>query len=164
MNEVLRPSRSRRQALALCALGLPLAALPLLTAAAAAGTTPAEAPRFSAAEIRALRSTVQAQLTALAAGDAARAYGYASDAIQRQFGDADRFMAMVLTAYPMLVRPASVAFLLPERAAGNVVQSVQLRDRAGKAWLAAYGMEAQSDSGWRIAGCVVVADSQRLST
>jgi twitching motility protein PilI len=42
--------------------------------------------------------------------------------------------------------------------------SVQLRDASGRAWLATYQLEAQADGGWRISGCIVTADEQRLST
>lgn len=150
--------RVRRHTLLLAMLALPLLALRPRPAGAS------EQQRFTAEEARSLRAAVQAQLAALGAGDATVAYGFASTAIQRQFEDANRFMAMVLSAYPMLVKPTSVSYLLPERRASTVVQPVQVRDAAGKAWLAAYQMEAQAGGGWRIAGCVVVADSRRMTT
>ena len=56
---------------------------------------------------RAVRTLIEAQLDAFAAGDAERAFSYASPSIRTQFGDATRFMAMVQTAYPMVIRPAS---------------------------------------------------------
>ncbi len=157
------PPSTARRLLALAALALPLAAFAPRPASAQGAARPA-GPRFTAAEVKSLQATVQGQLSALADGDAARAYAYASAAIQQQFGDASRFMAMVLTAYPMIVKPSSVAFRLPERSADSVVQPVQLRDSAGRAWLATYRLEAQADGGWRIGGCVVTADDQRLST
>ncbi len=121
-------------------------------------------PAFTAAEVKALQTTVQGQLAALAAGDATRAYAYASPAIQQQFGDAVQFMAMVQAAYPMIIRPSGLSFRLPERAAGAVVQPVQLRDAAGRAWLASYQLERQPAGGWRISGCIVTADDARLRT
>jgi hypothetical protein len=122
---------------------------------------------FSAEETRSLRGTVQAQLTAFASGDYMRAYALATVAIQQQFGDAERFLAMVRSAYPMLINPGSVAFRLPERVeadASSAIQAVQLRDRNGKYWLATYQLDKQNEGVWRIAGCVVVADSSRLRT
>lgn len=118
---------------------------------------------LSPAEARAVRAAVQGQLQALAAGDAAKAYGYASAGIQRQFGDAAGFMAMVQTAYPMIIAPRSLAFRLPERTTAAVLQAVQLRDAEGRAWLATYQLEAQTGGGWRISGCIVTPDDQRLS-
>lgn len=155
MNEA--PDRIVRRSLLLA-----WATLPLVDAWAQAPA--GDAQRFTRAETEALRATVQAQLDALAAGDAARAYGLASAAIQRQFGDAARFIAMVQSAYPMLLKPARVAYLLPERSARAVVQPVHVHDRAGQVWLATYQMEAQPGGGWRIAGCVVVASPRRVST
>jgi hypothetical protein len=119
---------------------------------------------LTAAETRALQAVVQGQLKALAAGDAAAAYAFASAGIQQQFGDAARFMAMVRSAYPMIIAPRTLAFRVPERQAAGVVQPVQLRDASGRAWLATYQLEAQADGGWRISGCIVTADEQRLST
>jgi hypothetical protein len=118
---------------------------------------------LSPAEARAVQAVVQGQLLALAAGDAAKAYGYASAGIQRQFGDAAGFMAMVRTAYPMIIAPRSLAFRLPERTPAAVLQAVQLRDAEGRAWLATYQLEAQAGGGWRISGCIVTPDDQRLS-
>lgn len=118
----------------------------------------------SAAELRAMQAVVQAQLDAFKAGDAARAYGFASPAIQQQFGSAERFMAMVLQAYPMLIAPRSLAWRLPEPAPGGAVLPLQLRDAQGRAWLATYQLQRQPDGSWRIAGCIVAPDDQRLST
>jgi Domain of unknown function (DUF4864) len=86
-------------------------------------------------DARAVRSVIEAQLAAFAADDAERAYSYASAAIRTQFADAASFMAMVRSGYPMVVRPESVTFFQPRSADGVVVlQSVQLRDNAGRLW------------------------------
>ncbi len=110
---------------------------------------------------RAVRATVQAQLADLAAGRAAQAFSHATPAIRQQFGDATRFMAMVESAYPMLLDPANLAFLQPTRQASAVLQRVQVQDRQGRSWMALYQLEQQPDGRWRIAGCVVVADEPR---
>ena len=123
-------------------------------------------------DARAVRKVVEAQLDAFAADDAERAFSYASVSIRAQFGDAATFMAMVRGGYPMVVRPAAVSFFQAqaveggERAEGATVtvrqtvrQNVQLRDREGRLWMATYLLEQQAGVGWRINGCVVVADS-----
>ncbi len=110
-------------------------------------------------DARAVRSVIEAQLAAFAADDAERAYSYASAAIRTQFADAATFMAMVRSGYPMVVRPESVTFFQPRSADGVVLQTVQLRDRAGRLWRATYQLEQQARDGWRINGCEVVADS-----
>jgi len=114
---------------------------------------------------RAVRTEIEAQLKAFAAGDAEGAYAHASSAIRSQFKDATTFMAMVRTTYPMLIRPASTGFLLPEWGAGGVIlQGVQIRDRAGHYWRALYEMQRQSDRRWRINGCAVVEDDDASRT
>ncbi len=136
------------------ALILALALAPLTLAAQA----------VSAADARAVREVVEAQLKALAVDDAVRAFSYASPTIRSQFGDAANFMAMVQAGYPMVLRPAATAFFQPEAIDGAVLQVLQLRDRAGKAWLASYTLQRQPDGRWRINGCVVQADTGKSST
>lgn len=134
-------------------------ALVVLLAPAAAG-----AAALAEADVRAVRSVIQAQLDAFAADDAERAFSYASAALRTQFGDAATFMAMVRAGYPMVVRPETVAFFQPQSSDGVVWQTVRLRDRAGRLWLATYQLAQQADAGWRIHGCVVAADAGKSST
>ena len=121
-------------------------------------------------DARAVRRVVEAQLDAFAADDAERAFSYASSSIRAQFGNATSFMAMVRGAYPMVVRPAAVSFFQAqaengaEQAEMTVRQTVQLRDHGGRLWMAAYLLERQAGAGWRINGCVVVADSAKSLT
>ena len=135
----------------------------LVWALAGLGTLRAEP--VSETDSRDIRAVIQAQLDALAADDVeCRAFAYASPAIRVRFGDADTFMAMVRDGYPMLVRPAATAFYQPEEVDGAVVQSVGVRDRAGRSWRATYQLQRQADRSWRIDGCVVAPDSGRSST
>ena len=130
---------------------------------AAAG--PAAAAALAAADAKAVRAVVEAQLRAMADGDAERAFSYAAPAIRAQFGDAQRFMAMVAGSYPMVIRPAATVFFLPTQdAGGEVLQVVQLRDGAGKRWRASYLLARQPDGSWRIGGCVVAPESSANST
>jgi Domain of unknown function (DUF4864) len=133
-----------------------LAALLAPAAASAAGLAERDA--------RAVRAVIEAQLAAFAADDAERAYSFASAAIRTQFSDAATFMAMVRSGYPMVVRPASVTFFQPRLDGGTVLQPVQMRDRAGRLWRATYQLAQQSKDGWRINGCVVVADTDKSLT
>jgi hypothetical protein len=137
----------RRFAWALCALALwPAAhALPLGTA-----------------DELAVRSTVQGQLAAFAADDAKRAFAYAAPNVREALGTAAAFMAMVREAYPVVYRPASVAFLKPDNNHGQVSQRVQMVDATGEHWLATYSLQ-RSRKGWLITGCVVVASKARMA-
>jgi len=141
----------KRRSLTLAAFGT-LVAVPLQAAAPVA-----------AADAKAARALIEAQLAAFAADDAGKAYALAAPAIQTMFVDADRFLAMVRTQYPVVYRPASLAFLQPEWIDGQLIQRVQMSDAAGAPWLVVYQLERQPDRSWRIAGCVA-ARSQGRST
>lgn len=127
----------------------------------------ARAAALAEMDARAIRRTVEAQLEAFAAGDAAGAYAFASAEIQAQFGDADTFMAMVRRGYPMVIRPAAVSFYLPQPLPGappSARQRVRLRDPEGRLWLATYLVQREAGGAWRINGCVVAADDEKSST
>ncbi len=141
-----------------------LAAAGLLLAAMAGGADAAGPPLVADADARAVRQVVQAQLRAMADGDAERAFSYAAPAIRAQFGDATRFMAMVSGSYPMVLRPRATVFFQPTLDDGQVLQVVQLRDAEGRHWRASYLLARQPDGHWRIAGCVVVPQSHDGST
>ena len=125
------------------------------------------AAALNEADSRDVRQVVEAQLQAFAQDDAGLAYSYASPEIQAQFRDANNFMAMVRSGYPMVIRPAAVSFFQPrldERTPESVKQLVRLRDHEGRLWIATYLLQRQAGAGWRISGCVVVPDSDRSST
>jgi Domain of unknown function (DUF4864) len=126
---------------------------------------PAHTAPLASADAKAVRAVVEAQLRAMADGDAERAFSYAAPAIRAQFGDAQRFMAMVAGSYPMVIRPATTVFFQATvDGDGDVLQVVQLRDNAGKRWRASYLLARQTDGAWRIGGCVVAADSAASAT
>lgn len=128
-----------------------------------AGAGPAWAAGVSAAEAKQVRGVVQAQLDALAADDATKAFSYATPALRSRFGTAENFIEMVRTGYPVVLRPASVAFLKPERVDGGVVQAVQMSDASGAVWLAIYQLQRQRDKSWRIAGCELVRGTSQMT-
>ena len=131
------------------------AALSTLLMAAAVAAQPASAE----ADAQAIRSTVQAQLSAMAKDDPERAFSYAAPGIREQFGDAATFMAMVRKGYPMVIKPAATTFFVPVAGAAAASQQVRLQDAEGRLWLATYTLLRQPGGVWRIAGCSVVADS-----
>ncbi len=105
-----------------------------------------------------VRTVVQSQLAAFAKDDANKAFSYAAPNIRKTFGTAAVFLDMVRRSYPVVYRPASVAFLTPEGAANQAVQRVQMQDAAGDAYLAVYTLERQKNKAWRITGCQVAAN------
>jgi hypothetical protein len=130
---------------------------------AAAGAAAATGDGVSAADAKAVREVVQAQLDAFAADDAPRAFSYAGPGIRRMFGTADRFLALVKASYPVVYRPASVAFLVPEAVGDKVIQGVHFTDAAGRLWLALYRLQRQGSDGWRIDGCQLVESRARTT-
>ncbi len=129
----------------------------------AMGAAVQAAPTVPAADAREVRAVVQAQLDAFAADDAARAFSYAGPAIRTMFGTPDRFLAMVRASYPVVYRPASVAFLIPEVAGDEVIQGVHFGDASGRVWLAIYRLQRLERVGWRINGCQLVESGAKTT-
>ena len=126
-----------------------------LAVAVVGATVPASAQPVAAADARAARSVVAAQLDAFANDDAKRAFSYAAPAIRTMFGTPERFLAMVRAGYPVVYRAAAATFLVPVKSGAEIVQGVHLTDADGALWLATYRLERQGDGAWRISGCDV---------
>ena len=101
--------------------------------------------------------------TALARDDASKAFSFAADNVREAVGTAPAFIAMVRRDYPVVYRPASVAFLKPELRGDQVIQRVQMLDASGDAWLAIYSLQRQKNKSWRITGCAVVENKGRMA-
>lgn len=126
-------------------------------AAAAAQTAP------TAAEWQAIRDVVAAQRTAIIAGDADKAFDYASPGIQQQFGDAASFLAMVDADYSALASARYVEFLEGAVIDSIVVQPLRLIDADNTVRVALYTMERQADGKWRISGCRIAPSTVRAA-
>ena len=119
------------------------------------------APEVSAADAKAVRAVIEAQLAALAADDAEKAFSYAAPGIRALFVTAERFLSMVREGYPVVHHPASVSFLKPEWIENKLIQRVQMTDAAGAPWMVVYEVERQADKSWRIAACVAARGAAR---
>ena len=129
----------------------------LTTFGLAAGAV--DSPPVKEEVAHAVRAVIEAQLDALAADDAVRAFSYAAPVVRDRFGDAPTFMAMVREGYPMLIRPTAHSYFIPEGTDNEILQVVQVRDQDGHAWKATYLLQRQPDDNWRIGGCAVVLDN-----
>ena len=136
--------------------------LTCLLALTVATSAAARSAPVSATDMRSARAVVQAQLDAFAADDGPRAFSLATRNLRQIFGSPERFMAMVRAGYPVVYRPASVAFLIPEWFDRELIQGVHFTDEAGGLWLAIYRLQRQRDNSWRINGCELV--ESRAST
>lgn len=148
---------NRLRALALHAL----AAITLLALQGWAAT--ALAAPFTDADAKAVRQVVEAQLAALAADDAIKAFSYAAPNVREAVGSAEGFLAMVQRGYPVVYRPATVAFLKANGKDDDVIQRVQMVDAEGESWLAIYSLQRQKNRSWRITGCSVVENKGRMA-
>lgn len=106
-----------------------------------------------AADARAVRAVIEAQLEAFRRDDAPRAFSYATPGIRETFGTPEKFMAMVREQYAVVYRPRSVSFEDPLIAGEDLVQPVRMTDGYGHSWMALYPMARQPDGSWRINGC-----------
>lgn len=118
---------------------------------------------LSSTDEKSVRTVVQGQLAAFANDDANKAFSYAAPNVREAVGTAAGFMSMVRNAYPVVYRPASVAFLKPEGKDDKAIQRVQMTDASGDSWLAIYSLQRQKNKAWRITGCVVVANKGRMA-
>jgi hypothetical protein len=118
---------------------------------------------LAAQDAKNVRSVIQAQLDAFAADDAAKAFSYAAPNVRKSIASAEHFMAMVRGHYAVVYRPASVAFMKPERDGDLVVQPVQMSDAEGVAWLTIYTLQQQKNKQWRITGCFVQGSNGRMA-
>lgn len=135
--------------------GLALAAAQLMLVANAAPFTPADE--------KTVRTVVEAQLAAFAKDDAVKAFSYAAPNVREAVGTANAFLNMVRRDYPVVYRPASVAFLKAEGKEDDVVQRVQMQDTSGNSYLAVYSLQRQKGNVWRITGCAVVENKGRMA-
>ena len=124
---------------------------------------PVHARALSAKDEKAVQAVVQSQLAAFARDDADKAFSYAAPELRKTIGNASAFMAMVKNSYPVVYRPASVAFLKAEGSGDDVVQKVQMLDASGSSYLAVYSLKRQKDNTWRIGGCTVVENKGRMA-
>lgn len=103
---------------------------------------------------------ISAQIEAFRADQASTAFQFASPGIKQQFGTASNFMKMVRQSYPQVYRPHSFKFgKITNEMAGRPTQRVQITDSAGGNWTALYAFERQPDGRWKIAGVILVRES-----
>ena len=105
-----------------------------------------------AADRAAMIAVIERQLDAFRRDAATEAFGYASPAIQRLFGDPATFMAMVRSGYRAVYRPRSVTFADAATTPRGPVQRVVFVGPDGRTVLATYLMQRQPDGTWRING------------
>ena len=134
----------------------------LLSVLLALPSAAANAP-LTGEDVVEIRAVISRQIEAFRRDDAQGAFALVSPGVQQAFGTPERFLDTMRTSYRAVYRPASVSFLELVVMSGEVVQQVQLTDRAGAVWLAYYSMQRQKDGTWRTNGCHLVQPSRVIS-
>ncbi|HZO04650.1 MAG TPA: DUF4864 domain-containing protein [Burkholderiales bacterium] len=119
--------------------------------------------RVSSSDAAEIRAVIHRQIDAFRRDDARGAFALVSPGVQQAYGTPERFLDAVRAAYQAVYRPASVAFLDLLVMGGDVVQPVQVTDRAGSVWVAYYAMQRQKDGSWRTNGCHLVQPARTIS-
>ena len=119
--------------------------------------------QLSSADMHEIRAVIHRQIDAFRRDDAQGAFALVSPGVQQAYGTPERFLDAVRSSYRAVYRPQSVAFLELVVMGGDVVQQVQLTDRAGSLWVAYYAMQRQKDGSWRTNGCHLVQPSRTIS-
>lgn len=115
----------------------------------------AQEPAVSKDDWDVIREVISHQLEAFERDDAATAFSYATPALQREFGTAEKFVDMVQQSYAPVYRPQAVTFLDPSVIDGVPVQPLRIAARNGAVVVAFYFME-RDGAEWKISGCQLV--------
>lgn len=137
-------------------LWLSLALLPAAPASGGEG-------RVTSADLGEIRAVINRQIDAFRRDDARGAFALVSPGVQDTFGTPERFLDVVRMAYRAVYRAARLSFLEPMVIGGDVVQQVQITDRAGGLWVAYFSMQRQKDGSWRTNGCHLVQPARVIS-
>jgi hypothetical protein len=96
-----------------------------------------------------IRGTIDSQFEAFKRDDFAGAFTFASPDLQRLFSTPENFGRMVTQGYPMVWRPAAVAYLELREQDGTYRQTVQITDEKGAVYFLEYTL-IDTPEGWRI--------------
>jgi hypothetical protein len=153
-----------KRTLAACLLAL-LSATPGFALAQADPSSDADLARahalLPAREWSAIHAVIDAQLEALRAGDAARAFSFAAPGIQQRFHDPSTFAAMVQQAYAPLLEACHAEFLEGGVVEDRTLQPLRLVMGDETVLGAIYEMRKDDAGRWRIAGCVIAPSTLR---
>jgi hypothetical protein len=119
--------------------------------------------RVTSADVTEIRGVINRQIDAFRRDDAQGAFALVSPGVQQTFRTPEKFLDVVRMAYRAVYRPATVAFLDLMVLGDEVVQQVQVTDRAGLVWLAYYAMQRQRDGSWRTNGCHLVQPARTVT-
>jgi len=112
---------------------------------------------FTAIDKGRIEDAVRAELRALVAQDANRAFAKLTPSTQSFFGKPDKFLQAVADELPPILVTKKFSFLGIDRK-GATNSEVLITDVLGQEWLADFEVERQENGDWRVKGCVVQAN------
>jgi hypothetical protein len=121
------------------------------------------APAAAADDAADIRALLEAQTAAFTAGDADRAFGFASPNIQARFGDAETFLLMVESGYGALIGPSAYRVEEIELRGDKGAASAHVVGKDGRIYKAVYPLARLPSGEWRIDGCFLEQGKGRMS-
>src|SRR5262249_10887451 len=112
---------------------------------------------FTAIDQGKIEDAVRAEVRALVARDAKRAFAKLTPSTQSFFGQPDKFLKAVADELPPILVTKEFSFLGIDRT-GATNSEVWITDVFGQEWLADFEVERQENGDWRVKGCVVQAN------
>ena len=109
---------------------------------------------FTAIDKGKIEDAVRAEVRALVARDAKRAFAKLTPSTQSFFGRPDKFLQAVADELPPILVTKKFSFLGIDRTDATNSE-VLITDVFGKEWLADFEVERQENGDWRVKGCVV---------
>ena len=127
-------------------------ALPVVLAAAIAGSVAFDPAWAESSADPSVRDVIASQIDAFRVGDDDRAFSFASPNIQAMFGTSGNFMAMVKSGYQPVYAPQNFTFGRYSERNGTLFQEVMVTGPEGREWVALYTLERLKDGSTRITG------------
>jgi Domain of unknown function (DUF4864) len=112
---------------------------------------------FSATDKGKIEDAVRAELRAIVAQDAKRAFAKLTPSTQSFFGQPEKFLQAVADELPPILATKKFSFLGIDRTS-TTTSEVLITDVIGQEWLADFEVEQQENGDWRVKGCVVQAN------
>jgi hypothetical protein len=109
---------------------------------------------FTAIDKGKIEDAVRAEVRALVARDAKRAFAKLTPSTQSFFGRPDKFLQAVADALPPILVTKKFSFLGIDRTDATNSE-VLITDVFGQEWLADFEVERQENGDWRVKGCAV---------
>jgi hypothetical protein len=113
--------------------------------------------KFNGLDKHKIEDAVRAELRAIVAQDAKRAFAKLTPSTQSFFGQPEKFLQAVADELPPILVTKRFSFLGIDRT-GTTTSEVLITDILGQEWLAQFEVERQESGDWRVKGCVVQAN------